>query len=213
MVVTVTRPFIALTILIVLVAGAVPAAAALKPARVVARVTTGQAPCSENGGLGYLWASNFRDGTVVRIDPATNRVTARVKVGPRPCGVAAGADALWVDGYGTDNVERVDPQTQQVVARIAVGPSLWDVEYGADATSEFNGTVARIDPATNAITATIKVGVAPRQVRYGAGAIWVGNHAGRSIFRVDPATNKARAVPVGLFARPTPSRSAIPRSG
>src|SRR5436190_8193609 len=69
-----------------------------------------QAPCSENGGLGYLWASNFRHGTVVRIDPATNRVTARVKVGPRPCGVAVGADALWVDGYGTDNGERVDPQ-------------------------------------------------------------------------------------------------------
>ena len=82
--VTVTRPFIALTILIFLVAGAMPAAAALKPARVVARITTGQAPCSENGGLGYLWASNFRDGTVVRIDPATNRVTARIKVGPRP---------------------------------------------------------------------------------------------------------------------------------
>jgi YVTN family beta-propeller protein len=193
-----TRPFIALTILIFVVAG--EAAAALKPARIAARITTGQAPCSESGGLGYLWVSNFKDGTVVRVDPATNRVTARIRVGPQPCGVVAGADALWVDGYGTGNVERVDPQTQQVVARIPVGPSLWDVEFGADAvwaTSEFNGTVARIDPATNAITATIKVGMAPRQVRYGAGAIWVGNHAGRSIYRVDPATNKARAVAVG----------------
>ena len=145
--------------------------------------------------------SNFKDATIARIDPATNRVTGRIKVGPQPCGVAIGADALWVDGYGNGDVERVDPVAMQVVARIPVGPSLWDVEFGAGsawATSEFNGTVVRIDPATNAIMATIKVGLAPRQVRYGAGAIWVGNHAGKSIYRVDPATNRARAVPVGL---------------
>jgi YVTN family beta-propeller protein len=159
-----------------------------------------------NGGLGYLWVSNFKDATIVRIDPATNRVTARIKVGARPCGVAVGADSLWVDGYGTDSVERVDPQSMQVVARIPVGPSLWDVEFGADS------VWARIDPATNAIVATIKVGQAPRQVRYGAGVIWVGNHAGSSIFRIDPATNKAKAIPVGLFHR-TRSPSATARSG
>jgi YVTN family beta-propeller protein len=48
--------------------------------------------------------------------------------------------------------------------------------------------------------ATVKVGTAPRQVRYGAGAIWVGSHAGKSIYRVDPSTNRARAVPVGLLS-------------
>ncbi len=190
-----------LSILTIVVAGTAAAASGIAPARVAARITTGRAPCSENGGLGYLWVSNFRDATIARVDPATNRVTGRIKVGPQPCGVAIGADALWVDGYGNGDVERVDPVAMKVVARIPVGPSLWDVEFGAGsawATSEFNGTVVRIDPATNAITATIKVGLAPRQVRYGAGAIWVGNHAGKSIYRVDPATNRARAVPVGL---------------
>ena len=137
------------TILIVAVAGVATAAAVVKPARVAARVATGRAPCSENGGLGYLWVSNFGDATVARVDPAMNRVTARIKVGAQPCGVAIGADALWIDGYGTGNVERVDPQSKQVVARIPIGPSLWDVEFGAGAvwaTSEFNGTVSRIDP-------------------------------------------------------------------
>src|SRR5690349_19831797 len=100
-------------ILMFAVAGVATAAAALRPARVAARITTGSAPCSENGGLGYLWVSNFKDATIVRVDPTTNRVTARIKVGARPCGVAIGAGALWVDGYGTDNVERVDPGTRQ----------------------------------------------------------------------------------------------------
>ena len=105
----------------------------------------------------------------------------------------------------------------QVVARIPIGPSLWDVEFGAGAvwaTSEFNGTVSRIDPATNAIVATVTVGKAPRQVRYGARRdLGRRDHAGKSIYRVDPATNRAKAVPVGLLSSPTPSPSATPRSG
>jgi YVTN family beta-propeller protein len=36
-------------------------------------------------------------------------------------------------------------------------------------------------------------------VRYGAGAIWVGNAAGKSIWRVDPTTNLARPIPTGLY--------------
>ena len=149
------KRILALAILIVTAAGAAEAAPELRPARIAARVVTGRGPCSENGGLGHLWVSNFRDATIARVDPATSRMTARIKVGRQSCGVATG---------------------------------------------EFNGTLARIDSVTNSVVATIKVGKAPRQVRYGAGAIWVGNHAGRYIYRVDPATNRARAVQVGLLS-------------
>lgn len=97
-----TTRILAFVILIVTAAGAAAAAPALRPARIVARITTGPGPCSENGGLGFLWVSNFRDATVVRVDPATNRVTARIKVGPQPCGVAVGADSLWIDGLPCD---------------------------------------------------------------------------------------------------------------
>ena len=66
------------TILIVALAGTATAAAMLKPVRVAARITTGQGPCSENAGFGYLWVSNFREATIARVDPATNDVTARI---------------------------------------------------------------------------------------------------------------------------------------
>ena len=114
------RSILAFAMLIAIAAEAAVAAPTVRPARIAARITTGQGPCSENGGLGYLWVSNFSDATIARVDPATNRVTARIKVGPQPCGVAVGADALWIDGYGTGNVERVDPQTKRVVARIPI---------------------------------------------------------------------------------------------
>ena len=118
-----------LLILTATAAGIASAAISLRPARVVARITTGKGPCSENGGLGYLWVSNAGDASIARIDPSTNKVTGRVKVGKGPCGIAISDDALWIDGYGTNTLERVDPATLQVVARIPIGPSFWDVAY------------------------------------------------------------------------------------
>jgi YVTN family beta-propeller protein len=199
-----------------LVAGVTTAAALLKPARVVARITTGRASCSENGGLGYLWVSNFKDATIARIDPATNRVTAHVKVGARPCGVAIGADALWVDGYRTDAVERVDPRSLRVVERIPVGTEPLGRRLRCRvgvATSEFNGTASRIDPGTNTIVATIKVGKAPRQrqghlgeVRFGCG--WCGSTQGRFAWLPAWRSGSARAT---RRSRPTAAFSSESR--
>ena len=194
--------FTVLIILAAALAGTAAGASTLAPARIAARIVTGNGPCSENAGFGALWVANAGDSTLARIDPVTNRVTAKIKVGKGPCGVVSGADAIWVDGYGTNTVERVDPVQRKVVASIPIGPSVWDVEFGAGsvwATSELDGTVSRIDPATNKVVATIKAGSGPRQVRYGAGAIWVGNGAGKNVWRIDPATNRARAVPTGLL--------------
>jgi DNA-binding beta-propeller fold protein YncE len=203
-------------ILIAVVVGAASAATALKPARIVARIATGQTRCSENGGLGALRVSNFRDATIARIDPTTNRVTGLIKVGPQPCGVVVGAGALWVDGYGTGSVERVDPQTSQIVARIPVGPSLWDVEFGADAvwaTSEFNGTVSRIDSATDAIVATIKGGHGTA-----SGPVRGGRDLGREPQPARASTvstrRRTRRAPCrSVSSLPIRSRSAMPRSG
>ena len=120
--------FSVLAILAVVLAGTAAGAATLAPAKIAARIVTGNGPCSEGDGFGALWVSNIRDDTIARIDPATNKVTGKVPVEPgsQPCGVVAGADALWIDGYGTGNVERVDPATMKVVAQIPIGPSLWD---------------------------------------------------------------------------------------
>src|SRR5690349_9738864 len=110
-----------LVILAAALAGTAAGAAQLGQARIVARIVTGNGPCSENAGFGSLWVSNIRDNAVARIDPATNKVTAKVKVDTGPCGVAAGAGALWVDAYNAGVVDRVDPATMEVVAKIPVG--------------------------------------------------------------------------------------------
>lgn len=40
--------------------------------------------------------TNGLDGTVSRIDPATNEVVATIEVGHRPLGVAVGNGLVWV---------------------------------------------------------------------------------------------------------------------
>ena len=52
-------------------------------------------------GDGAVWAANWSDGTVARIDPATNAVTARIPVGATQA-LAAGAGSAWVSRRGGD---------------------------------------------------------------------------------------------------------------
>jgi YVTN family beta-propeller protein len=151
------------TILIAVVVGAASAATALKPARIVARIATGQTPCSENGGLGALWVSNFRDATIARIDPTTNRVTGRIKVGPQPCGVVVGAGALWVGSHAGKSIYRVDPSTNKARA-VPVGLLSPDSIAVSDAaiwvTSSADRVAVRLNPKALRVVARVTVGLA-----------------------------------------------------
>ena len=172
---------------------------------VVARISTGSQPCSEVGGLGYVWVGVGGTGQLARIDPATNAVTARVPVGPGPCGVAIGAGSVWVDGYGTSSVIRVDPGKLKVVKRIPLHDQVWDVAFGAGsvwATEPGLGYVARISPKTNRVRHRFRIpGTAsPANLRTGAGAVWVGALSGRRIFRIDAAHRPREHDPRGRDA-------------
>ena len=75
-----------------------------------------------------------RAGTLVRVDPATNRIAAEIPLGPQVAGyedeIALGAGSVWVVGvrwsaqedaeHGSDLI-RVDPATNRIAARIPVG--------------------------------------------------------------------------------------------
>jgi YVTN family beta-propeller protein len=52
-------------------------------------------------GAGAVWVANSRRGTVVRIDPQTNRVTARIKVGDTPRALAADGGRVWIAVSGS----------------------------------------------------------------------------------------------------------------
>ena len=112
--------------------------------------------------FGSAWATNNYDGTVVRINPATNRIVKTIKTGAQPTNFGIAKDAIWVgdNSASGQNVFRIDPATNTSTS-VPVGharPS--GIIVTADAVWVANGdaTVVRIDPATKAVVATVKIG-------------------------------------------------------
>jgi streptogramin lyase len=146
------------------------------------------------------WGTDYGpDGSVVRIDPLTNRIVASLGLGTRPDGggptmLAAGSEAVWVGVPSTRSIARIDPATASVVA------TLPDLECAAGqlalAQDESSVWVAdctavrRIDTETNTIAktipipgATIEPGV--QAVAIGFGSVWA---QGGRLVRIDPAS-------------------------
>jgi YVTN family beta-propeller protein len=59
-------------------------------------VTVGRAPFAIAVGRDAVWVTNRGDGTVMRIDPRTNKVVKTIRLRYKPQGIAAGAGAIWV---------------------------------------------------------------------------------------------------------------------
>jgi streptogramin lyase len=142
------------------------------------------------------------NGSVVRIDPQTNRIVARIALGSAPSdsgpvGVAASDDAVWASVPSTRSVVRIDPRTGSAVAEVpalacahgqlaADESSLWV----ADCTS-----IRRIDLRTNVLTLTVPMpratGAGVLGVAVGLGSVWV--QAG-PLVRIDPASGTVMSV-------------------
>ena len=162
-------------------------------------------PAPGTGGVttggGAVWATNG-DGSISRIDPATNEVVAVIQVGPKNFGVAAISDTdVWLSAPDADALYRINIATNTVSPPIAL-PSGSTPMGGAIAAGSFwvalehAGAVARVDPATNAVT-MIPVGSVgpngPLAVAESSGDVWVSVPADGKIVRVDPGTNSVMA--------------------
>jgi YVTN family beta-propeller protein len=111
-------------------------------------------------GEGAVWVEN-RDGSVTKVDPATNAVVARI---PMPYAIPAGFGGWIATGDG----------------------SVW---ISNDSENDLVHSVTRIDAVTNAVVATIPVGTGPGGIAVTPAGVWVANHRGVSLSRIDPATN------------------------
>ena len=162
-------------------------------------------------GGGAVWAMNCGQGGswIYRIDPGTNRVTGR-QPGVTPL-IAAGS--LWMIDDEAGEVVRKDLRSGREQARIrrlgldAERP-FWLTSAGEGSVWVYSeaGALARVDPVENRVSAVVPLpgsrpgGTVGRgylsggPTAFAGGAVWVADPAG--LFRVDPATNRARRVPV-----------------
>ena len=107
--------------------------------------------------------------------------------------VTAGPEGVWLLSP-TGRVIRIDPATNTVAAEIRVPVSEFgNIALGGGSvwvTDASHNSLLRLDPKTKKVTA-IKVGDFPEGLLYALDHVWVSNHHGGSVSKIDPRTNEA----------------------
>jgi streptogramin lyase len=173
-------------VLAVAVLLALPTGAAAIP-RVEAKIVTGSHPCEIASGFGSLWVANDGDGTLVRIDPRTNRIVKRIRIAKGICPIVVAGNAVWVGSYQTDLVYRVNPTRARVSSRAKVShwPAHFAVGYGSVWLSSYDdGLVRRFDVRTGRLTRAYKLPGNPSGLAFAGGSLWVALGRGSTLVRV-----------------------------
>jgi DNA-binding beta-propeller fold protein YncE len=77
--------------------------------RIIAKIRVGESPDGIAVSHGAIWVSNLQDGTLTKIDPATNSVVgAPLPVGDYPTGALYAHGALWVADNLDNTVVRIN---------------------------------------------------------------------------------------------------------
>jgi YVTN family beta-propeller protein len=170
--------------------------------RVVATIPVGASPADVLVSYGAVWVASAGQGTVSRIDPATNTVTRTIQVGRDPVRLAAGFGSIWVANQTEQTLSRIDARTGQLVATIplpTLGPN--QLAVGAGSVWAIAGyLLVRIAPATNkAAVIDADWELVAGGLTVAGGRVWLSGRAYpgvQPIVRVDPATNqKADTIP------------------
>jgi DNA-binding beta-propeller fold protein YncE/predicted Ser/Thr protein kinase len=162
-------------------------------------VAIGAPPLRIAAGSEKIWVVSEGDGTLSRIDAATDRVIGTARpLGQGIAGVTVGGGSVWVTDSRTGELLRVDDETGAVTQRIAVGGRPGPLAYGG-------GRVWVADESGAGITAVNAKGgrvvrrdlpphAAPLRLAVGAGGLWVSSAETASVRRID----------LGTFAAGTP---------
>ena len=144
-------------------------------------------------GFGSAWAPNSSDGTVSRIDLASNRVTATIRIGDYATYHAAGCDRYGsVHSYMVTNwtLRQCDQPTG-----IATGSGVVWVARNQD------HSIAVIDPATDRVTSSIPLPVAPFQLASEGSELWVTSLDDNAVAIIDESSRRlvdtVRSLPQG----------------
>ena len=157
--------------------------------------------CSSDLSADSIWLVIDKRGTLVRIDPQTNKIRQKLRVPPGSYNPLYSDGQIFVTHADGAEATVLDANSGATLATVPTGPSPRFLTAGAGAVWTLNqgdGSVSRIDPATNKVSATIEVGVPGEggDIAVGEGYVWV-TAIGKPLSKIDPANNRVVAQYVG----------------
>jgi virginiamycin B lyase len=156
------------------------------------------APAAPEGGIAAsddsVWLVADKNGTLLRIDPSTNRVRQKIPIPSGSYNPIFSDGTVWITGIEKNVLTAVDASSGKVVESITVGPKPRFLTAGAGSIWTLNqgdGTISRVDENSRKLVITISVGIPGTggDVAYGANSVWL------SVFdvpltRIDATSNR-----------------------
>ncbi len=132
--------------------------------KIVARLPFG--PGDDEGGItasgDSIWMVTDEDGTLLRIDPATNKVRQKISVPAGSFNPLYSDGMVWVSGTKSNVLTPVNATTGEVLPAIPVGSEPRFLTSGAGSIWTLNqgdGSITRVDTKTRQVVATIPAGI------------------------------------------------------
>jgi hypothetical protein len=173
--------------------------------KVAQRLAVGNDPGAIAVGSGRVWAANFRDGTVSKLDATTSAAETITVNGPPLSLAVHGGDVFVVDGPPANSLTLISADSGNAydivqlpnsptggTTLVAAGPS------GVWLADEQGATVSRVDARPGQSDRLGHGAVLPLRkvadlngLAVGPGAVWVvGNDLDPRLWRIDPQTEK-----------------------
>ncbi len=186
------RTWLAIAVLAVFAAAAAAAVLVLGGGgvSVSAPIAIGRGPLRLAVGKRSVWVTSARDGTLTRVDRATESVAGQpLHLERGISGVAVGEKSVWVSSPRSGEVLRIDGDTGAIEKRIDVGGRPGALVFGGDRVWVADEKGAGITAINGVGGRVLKRGIvphtAPLRLAVGAGGLWVSSAATGSVWRVD----------------------------
>ncbi len=145
-----------------------------------------------------VWVSSANDGTVRKIDGASNKPSGSpLQVGDNPDEVAVADGVVWAVATDDGKVVRFQNDAEKNISvgtapeGLSLGPQLAWVANGGD------DSVTRLDRSTgNRVGSDIPVGDNPIGVFAGKDTVWVTNSFAGTVSRIDASTGQVQGRPI-----------------
>lgn len=134
-----------------------------------------------------IWATNFEENTVSKINPADG-TRVEYETGAAPWDVAFDGTNIWVTNFDDDTVSKIDP-TDGSRNDIPVGNQPYEIIFDGTSiwvTNQVDATVSQINPADNSWV-NYATGATPRGVEFDGTHIWVANGTDNTVVRITPS--------------------------